>query len=445
MNIKTTFLVGLCVALVGGVSAAILVNNGGFDINAADWNAAGGGGAWAPSHVPDGGNPGGYITLRTADNTWSVWYQVGTEELAVWGIPAGTPIVPQVDMIDLGTTGNNSVAGLKLESWNGGLINEAASEFVVSREWKTYSFDFIIHPQAESIKFVVTNVNYNGLGEAYFGYDNAAIGFPDGLTPALFPVPTVGSRAVAANFSVLSWRNPEPLNNPADVITCDVWFRESPTPLADPNLVPEQPGVIQVVAGEALDSVDLAERGITLQQDHYYYWKVDVTDPNTNGEPIKIEGFTWSFFTGDVPPTANAGTDQYLWLEDGTATFTLTGSYVDDGRSEVTTRWSLNPLTETDPDTTVLIHDPSALTTQVTVDNTGWFYFDFTVTDAGGSGIDTVNVGVYADACEAAFADPADEPFPGDVNFDCVVDLYDLAILAADWVGCMSEKLGCMP
>jgi hypothetical protein len=447
MSIKKTLLFLACIGMIGSVNAAyLLLNNGGFNVNAAGWNASGGGdNAWAPGHVAIGGNPGGYLTLESGNNVWSVWYQVINENLAVWGIPAGTTITVQADMIDLGTAGNNLLAGLKIESWGTTLQNELANTFPVTKSWETYSFDYKIAPAATSVKFVFTNVNYNGLGVAKYGYDNAGIGFPGGVTPALFPVPTVGNVGVSPANDVLRWTNPEPRKNPSDIITCDVWFRGSATPLADPNLVSGQSGVVKIVSNEPGNSVDLSDKGVTLQQDHYYYWKVNVIDPNNGGGPIVIDGFTWSFFTGDAPPVVSAGADQYIWLDGGTKTFTLTGSYTDDGKSPVTTQWSLNALTETDPETVVTIHTPNALTTNVTVDNTGWFFFDFSATDAAGSGVDTVNVGVYADACGAAIADPADPVLLGDINGDCKVDMNDLAILAADWIECMSAKLGCTP
>ncbi|MBM4104422.1 MAG: hypothetical protein FJ263_10340 [Planctomycetes bacterium] len=441
----------MVLATVGLANGALATNNGGFDASAAGWNAAGGGGAWTPAHVALGGNPGGYLTLQTANNTWSVWYQVINESLAVWGIPAGTTITVKGDMIDLGPVGNNKIAGLKVESWSGGLLNESAKEFTATSSWQTFSFDYTIAAGATAVKLVLTNVNYNGLGVAKFGYDNLSISFP-GATPALFPIPTVGNSAVAPASDIISWTNPAPYN-PSETILCDVWFRTSTTPLADPNLVPGQPGALQIANDEAINSLDLSTKGITLVADRYYYWKVNVIDPN-NGAPKQTNGFNWWFYTGDAAPVVNAGTDQYVWLTAGTKTFTLNGTFTDDGKSSITTTWTLNPLTETDPATIVTIANPTVVqgiktsgthTTNVTVNNTGWFFFDFTATDTAGAAVDTVNVGVYVDACAAAYADPADLKFEADVNGDCKVDLDDLAIMASEWIRCMSTKLGCTP
>lgn len=449
MKLKKTIFILMSLVLIGSTNAAFIVrNNGGFDADAAGWNATGGGAAWAPAHVATGGNPGGYLTLQADNNTWTVWYQVINEDLAEWGIAPGATITVQADVIDLGAAGNSNQCGLKIESWNSALLNEAAATITATNSWATYSFDYTINPAADSVKMVVTNVNYNGQGVAKYGYDNVSIGFPEGLTPALFPIPAVGN-AVSPTSSVLNWTNPEPLKNPSDTVTCDVWFRESATPLTDPNLVPDQSGVVKIVSNEAGNSVDLSAKGITLQPDYYYYWKVDVIDPNNGGGPIVIDGFTWSFNTGDAPPVVDAGTDQYVWLQDGLATFTLTGSIVDDGKSDVDIEWAYDAeASETDPATIVTINSPDKETTTVTVDNTGWFFFNLTATDAVSSDVDTVNIGVYVDACAAAKADPGDIPatYPdghGDVDGDCDIDLNDFALMAATWLDCMSEKLDC--
>jgi hypothetical protein len=290
-----------------------------------------------------------------------------------------------------------------------------------------------------------------------------AVGFLGG-TPALFPDPGI-NQAVTPSDDVLEWINPDP-NDLGDIITCDVWFRASPTPLADPNLVPDQPGAEKIVSNEVISSVDLSElpSPITLQSDYYYYWKVNVIDPNDGG-PIAIDGFTWSFNTGDTPPEPNAGPDQYIWLdmEDGDldptqVTFSLNGLITDDGKSEVTTQWSLN-YSEQDPATVVTIQNPTdtftaagntAVSTNVTIDGMGYYEFLLEADDAVGHGEDTVVVIVYGSACEAAQEDPDDiaTTYPnghGDIDGDCDTDLADFALLAGSWMECMSDKLDCAP
>ncbi|HOK67371.1 MAG TPA: hypothetical protein PK054_02845 [Anaerohalosphaeraceae bacterium] len=449
---------GILAALILILAAApahalFLVNNGGFDINAADWNAAGGGGPWAPGHVATGGNPGGYLTLQGNDNTWSVWYQVINENLNVWGIPVGTTITFGADIINLATVADS--AGLKIEAWNGAKIEEFPATFTVTPSWQRYSAQYTIPQNALSLKMVLTNVNYGKGAIARYGFDNVFFAIPGG-TPALKPVPYVGRGLNPAN-PILSWTYPDP-NRPDDTLTADVYVLESDVLLStEPNLGPVlvDPGVVKVADDITASSVNLLTAGYTVQQDKYYYWAVHVNDPTLG----TIKGFTWYFQTFDAPPvSANAGADQYVWLTmndgtptDGKVTFTLTGSYVDDSKSPVTVAWALDPaLTQTDPATQVVIHNPNSLTTQVTIDNTGWFFFVFTAQDQVGSASDVVNVGVYAGACEAAYQDPSDiqTRYPnghGDINGNCEIDLEDLAILARSWLDCMSGKLGCTP
>ncbi len=448
---KKVMVVTIVFGLIGIVHAT-LVNNGGFDTNAADWNSAGGGGAWDSSHIATGGNPGGYITLQSANNTWSVWYQVINESLAVWGIPSGTPITFKADMIDLGTAGNSSQGGLKAESYAGATKLTPGDGvnvlFTVGKTWQPVSFNYTMEPGTDNLKFVLVNVNYNGQGVARYGFDNIEFLIPGG-TPALKPVPIVGGELPAAN-DVLRWTNPDP-NDPADTLTADVFILQSDTILTkDPNLGPDilDPGVVQVADDIAAESLDLSDAGYTLQAGKYYYWAVHITDPEIG----VVEGFDWHFLaTEDSPPTnVSAGADQYVWLVDGTTQFTLTGTYADDGKSSVNVEWAdlSNPL-EQAPGTTVTINSPTSAETTVDVDGDGWFLFRFTATDAVGSGTDTVNVGVYVDACAAAKADPADHyqtyAFVGDVNNDCKINLDDLSIMAATWLDCLSDKLGCTP
>lgn len=441
---------------------AVIVNNGSFDTDAAGWNAAGGGGGegtWAPGHTIEADN--GYVTLAAdapspAGWAWAVWYQVGVETLDVLGIPAGTTVRMSADIKEISGNGNLEDAALKIESWgDSGMLDEYEEAVTVTTDWENYSIDYTLNSSATSLKCVLVNVPETGDPSAEYAYDNIAITIPGG-TPALKPVPIVGGGLAVVN-DALSWTNPD------GAISADVFILESDVVLtADPNLGPTilDPGVVQVADDITAESVDLSDAGFTLHDDKYYYWAVHVTDPNVGGNPyVVIKGFNWYFQTFDASPTnVSAGVDQYLWLTmddgtpaDGKVTFTLTGTYTDDGESTVTTTWSLDEdLTETDPATVVTIDGPSDPTTTVTIDNTGWFYFTFTVSDNVGSASDTVNVGVYADACTAAIEDPDDIPatYPnghGDIDGDCDTDLNDFALLAASWLDCMSDKLGCTP
>jgi hypothetical protein len=429
------------------------------------WNRLDGWGSPGVAHWSTDGSNGYVVTDvdgTTGGGGYAVAFEAPTgragEELSVWGIPVGTTVRLSADIIDLIPGGGGGGAILKMEAWEyGATASFNALEVPISGvtgDWKRFSMNYTIPNDTDMLKAVVgTSTGWGGANPypSSYGFDNVKLGL---LRPAaLFPTPNVG-QAVPPAFDELRWTNPEP-NLPGHIITCDVWFRQSPTPLAEPNLVAGQPGVIQIASQEAIDSLSLSSCGITLQDDYYYYWKVDCLDPSAG----KLEGFTWSFNTGDRLPVPDAGTDQYLWItmddgtpNDGKVTFTLSGSVIDDGKSPLTTTWSLDRiLTQTDPATQVIIDHPNNLTTTVTIDNTGWFFFRLTAADAAGSNDDLVNVGVYATACEAAYEDPQDvsvryENTPhGDINRDCEINLEDLAIIAATWLDCMSSKLNCIP
>jgi hypothetical protein len=435
---------------------AVLVTNGGFDLDAADWGYDAGGGANAATEETTGGNPGGYVTIEAGPDTWAVWYQIDGEKLSDLGIPEGTVVTYQCDMIDLGSDGLTDQGGFKAESWAGTTKLTPGDGvdvyFDVTSTWETYSFDYTMESGTDTLKFVLVNVTYDGSGlTAKYGFDNASIILPDGKTPALRPVPSVGAGIDPAATSI-SWENPDP------AFTAVAYLLESDTLLTeDPNLGPDFVDTnVQELSVDSESGYESA--AVSLSVDKHYYWAVHVIDPNDGG-PVTIPGFTWYFQTFDAPPTdVSAGADKYLWLTmddgtptDGKVTFELTGTYTDDGESNVDTTWALDEdLTETDPTTVVTIDTPGDATTTVTIDNTGWFYFDFTVSDDVGSASDTVNVGVYVDACEAANEDPDDIPatYPnghGDIDGDCDTDMDDFVLLAASWLECMSEKLDCTP
>jgi hypothetical protein len=455
MNMKKVMVFFITFGLIGTANAT-LVTNGGFDLDAAGWAYTAGGGANAATEETTGGNPGGYVTIEAGPDTWAVWYQIDGEKLSDLGIPEGTIVTYKCDMIDLGSEGLTDQGGFKAESWAGDTKLTPGDGvdvyFDVTSSWETYSFDYTMEPGTDTLKFILVNVTYDGSGlTAKYGFDNASIILPDGKTPALRPVPGVGAGLDPA-AALLSWENPDP------AFTAVGYLLESDTLLTvDPNL---GPGSIDPDAQElTVDSESgYQSAAVSLSPDKHYYWAVHVIDPNDGG-PVKIPGFTWYFQTFDAPPTdVSAGPDQYLWLTmddgtptDGKVTFELTGTYTDDGESTVTTEWALDEeLSETDPTTIVTIDNPGAPKTSVTIDNTGWFYFDFTVSDDVGSASDTVNIGVYVDDCEAAYQDPDDIPatYPdghGDIDGDCDTDLEDFALMAASWVECMSDKLDCAP
>jgi hypothetical protein len=169
------------------------------------------------------------------------------------------------------------------------------------------------------------------------------------LKQAFNPDPADGA-VVGTTATVLSWTNPEP-KNAGDTITCDVYFLNAGTAklATDPNMGPAaaDPGVVQIAVDITDQTVTLPSSVLPLQDDHYYYWAVHPTDPNTPGTPVTTQGDVWYFFTGDSKPVAGKPADQYMWLaQDDSAVpggdgpsnvryFQVTASYTDDGKSPI--------------------------------------------------------------------------------------------------------------
>ncbi len=309
-----------------------------------------------------------------------------------------------------------------------------------------------------TINLMMVNLAANPTGIVF--YDDIYFG-PLGVSKeAKFPHPYEGE-IVPPSLDVLRWTNPEP-NAPGDVITCDVYLEADD---GDPNFISSP-----IAGGIAANSVTLSQLvpPQSLLPNTKYYWRVDCTDPfadpNTGG-PVMTQGPVWTFTTlNDNPPVVNAGPDKYLWLDmadgDGDSTkvtFALDGQLIDDGKSQVALQWSLI-YSEQDPATSVTIVNPnqavtfngtSDVGTAVTINGTGFFRFQLAADDAYAHDDDIVEVIVYATACEAAQGDPADHyqtyAFIGDANNDCKVDMDDLSIMAATWLDCLSDKLGCTP
>jgi hypothetical protein len=307
------------------------------------------------------------------------------------------------------------------------------------------------------------------------------------LHQAYNPVP-VNKAVVGASQATLSWTNPDP-NNPADTITCDVYFLDAGhvKRTSDPNMGPTvtDAGVVQI-ADDIIASVETPNRPtlnlndalvsvLPLQDDHYYYWAVHATDPHgdPNG-PVTTKGNVWYFNTGDAAPVPSTPADQYMYLSQNDSTiggfgdtnpnvryFQVTASYTDDGKSPITDAnlvnqnwgwdptngqrgvekvsqtWTPGPGTHTSGTVTAVYKthyvagDPGGTTTLP-----GIWEIRLDVKDASGTarGIPGIHQ-IFATCKEAAVADPTD-PFKGyyDTNNDCIVNLADFANFAAAWL-----------
>lgn len=448
MSHKTTFILILLSALSVVSGAANLVVNGDFE------NPTGAG--WKQWW---GGNSNRYVSdpLLPSNHCAGVWY---SDDGVIQSITVGPGIYEFG-----GKLLHGALAEAPLFNRRGVIQAEIGDETNIwwtqqlditptsPKEWQSarsqdgYPNSMIIDNTAAGATRIALNLFLVDTGDNPAGvvrYDNIYLGLQGISKQAKFPHPTIGE-LVAPATDVIRWIKPDP-NNPADTITCDVFFDTNNPPLT------------QIADNITADSITLSALPppITLLPGIQYFWRVDCTDPNSGGNPVTTLGDVWTFSTrDDNPPIVDAGANQYLWIDmnDGDndptkVTFTLDGTLIDDGQSPVTTQWSLI-YSEQDPATVVNIISPAAVDTMVTINGTGFYRFQLQAEDAYALVSDTVEVIVYGSACEAAKGDPADHyhtyAFIGDVNNDCQIDLEDLAIVAATWLDCVSDKLGCTP
>jgi hypothetical protein len=173
----------------GSADAQNLVPNGDFEIaGGVGWEASVGVGV--EFSFPDaGGNGGGYGQI---DQTAGGWGGVLVSEVdATTGISlddlnltAGMSYTFTIDMIDLTPTpGTNITAGYKVENWAGGvLINDSGDNpMMLTSEWATYTFDFLVDANTTSMKFVPLMVGQGGGSKA--GFDNVGVFGNTGAVP----------------------------------------------------------------------------------------------------------------------------------------------------------------------------------------------------------------------------------------------------------------------
>jgi hypothetical protein len=440
MSHKTTSVFIILLALAGMTGAANLIVNGDFEIV--------GGPGWTQWW---GGNSNKYVGDPVP------WY-AGDHAAGVWwhddGIFQGVTIGPGIYefggklMTTQGMANRNGViqceVGDGVNVWWTQLLQIVPGDPI--NTW--FSYSGVIDNTAAGATYVNLNLMMINTAASPAGivfYDDVYLG-PVGISDqAKFPHPAIGE-LVAPVTDLIRWIKPDP-NNPADTITCDVFWGTT------------NPPQTQIVDNITADSITLSTLvpPVTLLPGTQYFWQLNCTDPNTGGNPATTLGNVWTFSTrNDNPPIANAGPDQYNWLDmaDGDGdptkvTFTLDGTITDDGQSTVTTLWTLI-YSEQAPETDVIITNPAAVDTTVTINGTGLYRFQLHAEDAYAASDDTVDVYVYGSACEAAKGDPDDIPanYPGgigDLDNDCDIDLDDLAITAATWLDCLSAKLGCTP
>lgn len=254
----------------------------------------------------------------------------------------------------------------------------------------------------------------------------------------------------------LSW------NNATDSLNwVKVWFAETPIESpTDPNTILSVDTyknllthVYTEISPGATSTCPNANIG-TLTDGQEYTWCVE-SDPNTI--PVNFWTFT---ATPNIAPTADAGADQDLYLNgDPNLVAILDGSNSsDDGLiAPLTYRWTQTA------GPAVVIDDPNAATTTVTLSEIAnsvetWnnpaaaaYVFELTVDDGQAQDTDSVSVTLSTDSCVASveaggfyfYGDVAGPNGAGFGNRDCKIDLYDLAEIAVNWLGCSNTFEAC--
>jgi len=237
----------------------------------------------------------------------------------------------------------------------------------------------------------------------------------------LRPYPADGS-LVSPGEKELSWTLPDPCVAGQPVLV-DVYFTDDLEALQQFT----DPAAMQVVNMQNVNSVV-----VQTQLKTRYYWAVDtyIGDPN---DPIF--GPIFSFVADHMPPEVDAGADVFTWLEDGVRIVNLDATVTDDGAIQpYTVQWTVvsEPNDPNSPD--AVITDLSAEDTSITLSALGEYVLQLEAFDGEYTGSDTVTINVYSDSCQAAKSLPDYEPFPGDLNGDCRVDIDDLLLLMEDWL-----------
>jgi len=252
--------------------------------------------------------------------------------------------------------------------------------------------------------------------QIYF-YDGYTFVTASALTTRLDPSPTNGS-TVPDGPAQLQWTLPEP-NDPAGIVTCDVYFGTNHRVEANPK----------VVTGQAVESVS-----VTLEPETKYYWALDLYDSSVSTTNPVYLSLIFTFNTLNIAPVVNAGDDVATWLASGPRVVQLDGivSDEDGGPGPATFAWTV--IAEPNELSPAQISDPLAANPTVTLTEPGTYTLQFEAGDGEYTKADTLQIVLYADTCEHAKNQDGFVLIPGDINQDCVVNEPDLTILEEHWL-----------
>jgi hypothetical protein len=288
----------------------------------------------------------------------------------------------------------------------------------------------LIGRRAETLTLSLLQTSGN---DAYLAMDNLT--FSEKL-PYLMPDPAHGEIDVQKDLAernvpgAVSW---DYISDPniSQVLGYNVYF--------DSNEVLVTAGAPSVKVGH---NQSIASYVPVLDWGKTYYWRVDMNvdfDFVPGTEPNIIVGPVWSFTTKqeDALPIVDAGGNilTTLALASPANPLVLGGSVSDDGASPLTVKWEAFEVALGGGLTTkVVFADAADPDTAITVSEAGTYILKLTATDGNGSFSDQMQIVVYQDACEAKKATGTWVANYYDRNGDCIVDMQDFAIFAAEWL-----------
>lgn len=355
-------------------------------------------------------------------------------------IDGGTVVIK--DSLQVGNNDADKVDGGGIVHVNSGLLdirnNLEMRNIAVSRVDIRYGTIIINGDRRGNLNTWTSGENpiitgFGGAGTVVFDYNvtNPGKTTVTAIGP-MDPFPANGE-TVPEGLVDLAWTNLDP-NMPGDPVFVDVWFGTDPTWVVDdidPNNSTYADFTKIVNASENMTTVQV-NAPVVGTPPTTYYWRVDsyIYGADHVNEQDVIVGDVFQFnVTNDFAPTVVIETpDTVTWIGEPVQ---LDATVTDTGDSTLSIEWTASDSNVTfSPNNTVedpVVTAATGAAAEVTLTCTVWDSLN-PETNA-----DTMVLYVAADACQGAILAGADYPMDIAEPF-CVVDIYDLAALAADWL-----------
>lgn len=231
-------------------------------------------------------------------------------------------------------------------------------------------------------------VAYNGHGTLSLDYDVTNTNATTlSATHNMNPSPANNSIALPGELT-LSWTPHLDPCEPGQPILYDVFMTEDINQLLDFT----DPDSMLVASQTEATTVK-----VTTELKKRYFWAVDMY---LSPEDDPVIGPTFSFTADNAPPQVDAGASISTFLQDGTRSGVITGVVTDDGvHQPFTTLWTaLEQPSDDDPSLpSIVIDDPNALQTTVTVAAEGTYVLQLEAYDGEYTGTDVMNIVVHPD------------------------------------------------